>query len=139
MRKLVPENVQSVTLEDINAEYPTYGEINRLLIVYGRNLDEINFYIEGIRTLNSVTYSNRDSIPEALLFEFVKALGWDMNINPPLPNDLLRLLALNSAWVFKSKGTRNAIDFILNFLGIPQEIVDFNEYVIRAKKPVDVE
>ena len=139
MRKLVPENVQSVTLEDINAEYPTYGEINRLLIVYGRNLDEINFYIEGIRTLNSVTYSNRDSMPEALLFEFVKALGWDMNINPPLPNDLLRLLALNSAWVFKSKGTRNAIDFILNFLGIPQDIVDFNEYVIRAKKPVDVE
>jgi hypothetical protein len=139
MRKLVPENVQSVTLEDVNAAYPTYGEINRLLIVYGRNLDDINLYIEGIRTLNAVSYSNKDSMPESLLFEFVKSLGWDIDVNPPLPNDLLRLLALNSSWVFKSKGTRNAIDFILNFLGIPQEIVDFNEYVIRAKKPVDVE
>ena len=139
MRKLVPESVQSVTLEDINAEYPTYGEVNRLLIVYGRSLDDINYYIEGIRTLNSVTYSKRDSMPEALLFDFIKGLGWDMNTNPPLPNDLLRLLSLNSAWVFKTKGTRNAIDFMLNFLGIPQEIVDFNEYVIRAKKPVDVE
>lgn len=139
MRKLVPESVQSVTLEDINAEYPTYGEVNRLLIVYGRSLDDINYYIEGIRTLNSVTYTKRDSMPEALLFDFIKSLGWDMDINPPLPNDLLRLLALNSAWVFKSKGTRNAIDFILNFLGIPQDIVDFNEYVIRAKKPVDVD
>jgi hypothetical protein len=139
MRKFVPDSVQSVTLEDVNSAYPTYGEINRLLIVYGREFDKLNLYTEGVRYLNSVTYSGYDSVPEALLPEYIKTLGWDLDANPPIPNNLLKLLGLNSSWVFKSKGTRNAIEFILNFFGIPRSIVDFNEYVIRAKKPVDVE
>lgn len=139
MRKLVPDSVQSVTLEDINATYPTYGEINRLLIVYGRNLDNINQYIEGIRFLNTVSYNSRDSIPDALLPEFVRMLGWDLDVNPTIPTEQLRLLALNSSWIFKSKGTRKAVEFLLNFFGVPLEIVDYNEHVIRAKKPIDVE
>lgn len=139
MRKFVPDSVQSVTLEDLNSAFPTYGEINRLLIVYGREFDKLNLYTEGVRYLNSVTYSGYDSVPNALLSEYVKTLGWDLDSNPPIPNELLKLLALNSSWVFKSKGTRNAVEYILNFFGIPRNIVDFNEYVIRAKKPVDVQ
>ena len=139
MRKFVPDSVQSVTLEDINSSFPTYGEINQLLIVYGRSFDKLNLYTEGVRYLNTVTYSGYDSVPNALLSGYVKTLGWDLESNPPIPNELLKLLALNSSWVFKSKGTRNAVEYILNFFGIPRNIVDFNEYVIRAKKPVDVQ
>jgi hypothetical protein len=139
MRKFVPDSVQSVTLEDTNSEYPTYGEINRLLIIYGREFDKLNLYTENVRFLNTVTYSGYDSIPEPLLPEYLKTLGWDLDSNPPIPNNLLKLLALNSSWVFKSKGTRNAVEFILNFFGIPRNIVDFNEYVLRAKRPVDVQ
>lgn len=137
MRKFVPDSVQSVTLEDLSADYPTYGEINKLLIVYGRHFDILNQYIEGIRFLNTVNYSNKDSMPDALLLEFVKTLGWDLEEN--LPAEQLRVLALNSSWIFKSKGTRNAIEFLLKFFGVPSDIVDFNEYVLRAKAPVNVE
>jgi hypothetical protein len=135
MRKLVPENVQSVTMEDVNGQYPTYGEINRLLIVYGRELDVLNSQIEGIRFLNTVTYDGNDNMPESLLFEFVKALGWEIN---ELPKEVLKILAINSNWIFKSKGTKNPIEFILDLMGIPLDIIEFNQYILKAKRPIDV-
>lgn len=139
MRKLVPENVQSVTLEDPNSEFPTFGQINKLLIVYGRQVDEINKHIENIKFFNNVTYDKRDNIPEALIPIFAKNLGWDVDVPEDIDENLWRYLIINTAFIAKSKGTRNAIEFILNYLSIPNEIVDFNEYVFRARRPIDVD
>lgn len=139
MRKLVPENVQSVTLEDANSAFPTFGKINKLLIVYGREIDEINKHIENIKFFNNVTYNKRDNIPEYLIPMFARNLGWDVDVPESIDKDLWRYLIINSWWIWKSKGARKAIEFIFDFLSIPREIVDFNEYVIRARRPIDVE
>jgi hypothetical protein len=138
MRKLVQENVQSVTLESEDSEFPTYGKINKLLIVYGRELDKINKYIENIKFFNTVTYDKKDNISDALINGFAQNLGWVVDSSNEIDKERWRLLILNSWYIWQSKGTRNAIDFILDFIGIPRDIIDFNEYVIRAKKPIDV-
>lgn len=139
MRKLVPENVQSVTIEDADSDFPTYGKMNQLLTVYGRNFDEINKHIENIKFFNTVTYKKRNNIPEELIPTFAKQLGWDVKTPDNIDNDLWRYLIINSWWIWKSKGTRKSIEFIFEFLGIPRDVVDFNEYVLRARKPIDVE
>lgn len=139
MRKLVPANVQSVTLEDVNAIFPTFGKINKVLIIYGREIDEINKHIENIKFFNTVTYNKRDNIPEYLIPIFANNLGWDVDVPENIDKDLWRYLIVNSWWIWKAKGSRKAIEFIFDFLAIPREIIDFNEYVIRARRPVDVQ
>lgn len=138
MRHLVPENIQSVTLEDVNTDDNVAGKMNKLLIVYGRELDEINRYIQNIRFFNTVTYNRKDNRPDDLLVSFANHLGWDTFNENIFDYEKWRLLILNSWWIWKSKGTRKAIEFLLKFSGIPNEIVDFNEYILRAKKPIDV-
>ena len=139
MRRLVPENVQSVTLENLDSTFPTFGKINKLLILYGREIDEINKHIENIKFFNSVTYNKRDNIPQYLIPLFAKNLGWTVETPEEIDDDLWRYLIINSWYIWKSKGTRKAIEFILDYLSIPREIIDYNEYVYRAKSPINVE
>ena len=39
---------------------------------------------------------------------------------------------MNTAYLFKSKGTRKAIEFLFRFIGAPEALVEFNEYVVLA-------
>ncbi len=43
---------------------------------------------------------------------------------------------MNSSWLFKSKGTRKAIEFILNFIGTPDGLIEFNAEAIRPETMV---
>lgn len=139
MRKLVPENVQSITLENNDSLNPTYGQINKLLIIYGRHLDDLNRYLKGAKFFNNVTYDKKNNIPDGLIKNFASSIGWDVKSTDELDIEAWRQLILNSWYIFSSKGTRKSIDFILKFMGVPSEIVEFNEYIIRAKTPINVD
>ena len=39
----------------------------------------------------------------------------------------------------KSKGTRKAIEFLFRFIGAPEALVNFNEYIVMVDKPLDME
>tara|TARA_R110002012_G_scaffold2077_3_gene9814 strand:- start:3666 stop:11855 length:8190 start_codon:yes stop_codon:yes gene_type:complete len=52
--------------------------------------------------------------------------------------DLYRRLILNTAYLFKSKGTRKAIEFMLRFIGAPEALIQFNEHVYVAGQRINM-
>lgn len=109
-----------------------------------------------------------NDIPSKLLTNLAKTLGWEENISPITKKDLLasifdtgsdqplfsgysrdytpneinfqfyRNLILNSAYLFKSKGTRKPIEFLMRFIGAPESLIQFNETVYLADGKINI-
>jgi len=47
-------------------------------------------------------------------------------------------LILNSAYLFKSKGTRKSIETLMRLIGAPDALVEFNEYVCLADQKINM-
>jgi len=58
------------------------------------------------------------------------------------PNELnyqfYRNVILNTAYLFKSKGTRKSIENLLRLIGAPEALVEFNEYVYLADQRINI-
>lgn len=141
-------------------------KVNKTLSIYGRSFDDINKFITSISFANVVSYDKKDNTPDKFLKDLAKVLGWDL-VSSILENDLLtnyvktsnssyagqsvgltpvkadvelwRRLILNSPWIWKSKGARKSIEFLLRFIGTPKGLVTFNEYVYKADGPIDID
>ena len=149
-------------------EFDTVGsKVDKTLKIYGRSFDEIKTHIDGIKNVNSVNYNVGNDIPTGLLINMAQTLGWSTNISPisnqefikslygttenafpaystsqtlqDLNDQYYRNLILNSAWIYKSKGTRKAIDFLMEFIGVPDAILEFNENVYLADSPINMD
>jgi hypothetical protein len=142
------------------------GKVNKLLNIYGRSYDDFNKYIDGISFANAVSYDKSDNTPDIYLKNIARVMGWEL-IESVVSNDLLsdyvlsskstysgqsagltpaesdielwRRIILNTPWIWKSKGTRKTIEFLLRFIGSPNGLTTFNEYIYKADKPIDVE
>jgi hypothetical protein len=150
-----------------NNEFDETGQkINKTLQIYGVNFDELNRYITGIQFANVVSYNKQDNTPDIYLKNIARILGWEL-ISSVLENDLLssyvsssqstysgqtvgltaveadielwRRLILNSPWLWKSKGTRKTVEFLLKFIGAPKGLVTFNEHIYKADGPLNVD
>jgi hypothetical protein len=141
-------------------------KVTKTLRIYGRNFDEINNFIEGIAFANTVTYNKQDNIPDIYIKNLARVLGWEL-ISSIIENGLLssyvttaqstyeghavgltpveadielwRRLVLNSPWLWKSKGTRKAVEFLFKFIGTPLGLINFNEYVYKTDAPLNME
>jgi len=49
-----------------------------------------------------------------------------------------RNLILNSAYLFKSKGTRKSIEILMRLIGAPDALIEFNEYVYLADQRINL-
>jgi hypothetical protein len=135
-------------------------KMGKTLKVYGRNFDDLKRHSTGIKYANNVTYDKKNNTPDALIKNLARTLGWELTtslFNIDLNEDFLttkgdlkmspvqseiefwRRLIINSPWVWKSKGTRKVVEFLLKFVGTPEGLVTFNEYVYKASNMVDVE
>jgi hypothetical protein len=66
--------------------------------------------------------------------------GQNTNKTPDELNyQFYRNIVLNSAYLFKSKGTRKAVEMLMKLVGAPEALVDFNEYVYVADHKIDME
>ena len=65
-------------------EYDENGQkILKLLSLCGRELDEIKFYIDGIKNTNIITYNDANNIPDYFLTDTLNIEGWDVkNVYP---------------------------------------------------------
>ena len=141
-------------------------KMNKTLTVYGAEFDVINNFILGIKFANTVSYDKNDNTPDIYLKNIARVLGWDL-ITSVLENDLLksyiepkastysgqsvgltaveadtelwRRIILNTPWIWKSKGTRKAIEFIFKFIGTPLGLISFNEYIYLAENKIDID
>ena len=168
-RFLVSESISAfdtmpVHLSDLDQD--TSGQkVNKTLQIYGREFDEINNFILGIKFANTVSYDKLDNTPDIYLKNLASVLGWDL-ISSVLENDLLknyvttkpstysgqsvgltaveadielwRRIILSTPWLWKSKGTRKAIEFLFKFIGAPNGLIKFNEYIYKADAPLDI-
>ena len=138
----------------------------KLLQIYGRSFDETKAFISTLGNINSVNYNVGNDIPSQLLKNLAQTLGWVTNFSPisqeellqavfttqpntftglqigPTPEEInyqfYRNLILNSAYLFKSKGTRKSIESLLRMVGAPDALIDFNEYVYVADQRINM-
>lgn len=148
---------------DAFKEYDTEDKkIEKVLHLYGKEFDEIKKYIDGIANMTKVSYDKINNIPDLLIKNFATTLGWKtfnienedsiiqnlfkFDVEEPSDDDitvaeldieLWRRLVINSAHLFKSKGTRKSIEFILKMVGVPESIIEINEYIHLADRKLD--
>jgi hypothetical protein len=118
--------------------------------------------------MNSVSYNPSNDIPSQLLVNLAQTLGWTSNFSPITNEDFLssvfgntttptypgyaraltptelnysfyRNLILNAAYLFKSKGTRRSVEFMMRLIGAPDSLIEFNENIYLADQKINLD
>jgi hypothetical protein len=117
---------------------------------YAHQFDEIKRYIDGLAFAHSINYSGEESVPNKFLAKFSNLLGWKLSSSFS-EIDLFKYLAgdedgqgnslaqfnieiwkrilVNINWLFKKKGTRDALIFLFKLLGAPDCLITLDEIV----------
>ena len=142
------------------------NKVAKSLKIYGRSFDETKKYADSISHMISVNYNVGNDVPDKLLINVIETLGWNPNISP-IQNDgflntiyetttsqfegqatglsldeiqyqYYRNLIMNSAYLFKAKGTRKAIEFLMNNIGAPEALLEFNEHIYKVDNKIQL-
>jgi hypothetical protein len=159
-------NFDTIPRCDGTEEETSGQKMNKTLKIYGREFDEVKKYIDGIAYANNVSYDKKNNAPDQMIKYIARVMGWQLTssviendllkayLNVPAPSysgysrgltaaeaeiELWRRLILNSAWLFKSKGTRKAVEFLFKFIGAPEGLINLNEYIYAAKNKIDID
>ncbi len=127
--------------------------IKAMIRVYGRQFDDIKRYADNIKYSNTLSYDQKQNLPDYFLSDVVENDGWEAQHTSPFDSEVTnvissgtgtsaytlyvggkttgyvnsefqRRLALNSDYIQSLKGTRRGIDAILGMFGY--ENVDRN-------------
>ena len=152
-RFLTTDSLQEFDTDDRKA--------NLVFQLYGKQFDEVKKYIDGITFMRNVSYNKIENIPDLLIKNFATMLGFksyeienevnlieslfqldDKNtlktITPAeLDIEIWRRIMINAIYLFKSKGTRKSVEFILKLVGLPNEVFDLNEFVYTVENPIN--
>lgn len=152
-RFLVP---QSLLLYDTTQD----EKMSKLLRIYGRNFDTIKMYIDAIAYVNSLSYDKKNNMPDVIVKNFAKTLGWDVttlvsdddllssffsttpikadDYTPPeVDIELWRRILMNTNYFFKGKNTRDALKAMFLLVGIPEPFIDIKEYIYTVDAPIN--
>ena len=141
-------------------------KVNKLLTIYGREFDEVKKYVDSVKFANVVTYDKKNNTPDELIKNMARTLGFDAiqsvsNNNlmdyihksnevifsgqsrslstKEIDVELWRRLVINAWWLFKSKGHRKVLEFLIKLFGLNDCLVNLDEHVYLAKDKLDVE
>ena len=136
-------------------------KVNMLFQLYGKTFDSVKKYIDGITFMRSVSYDKIENIPDLLIKNYATMLGFktfeiedentlieslfstdlnqtEKNTTPAeIDIEVWRRILINSFYLYKSKGTRKSIEFILKLVGLPEDIFELNEYIYLAERPLN--
>ena len=156
-------------ITDSLKEFDTLGhKVEKIFQIYGRSFDQIKQFIDGLAYMNSVNYNPSNDIPSELLVNLARTLGWSSNFSPITNEDFLssvfgntstptypgyaraltptelnyayyRNLILNASYLFKSKGTRRSIEFLLRLIGAPDSLIEYNEHIYLADQKINLD
>lgn len=144
IKTMIPENF---------IELDSSGEIYKKTVqAYAHEFDQIKNYIDGIAYAHSLQYNGEESLPQKFMYKFSNLLGWKLsdafseidlfeylagdvdgqgNSYSKFNIEIWRRILININWLFKKKGTRDALQFLFKLLGAPDCLVDFNEFVYK--------
>jgi len=154
---------------DALKEFDTLGQkVEKIFQIYGRSFDQVKQFIDALAFMNSVNYNPSNDIPSQLLVNLARTLGWSSNFSPITNEDFLtsifgntstptypgyaraltptelnyafyRNLILNAAYLFKSKGTRKSVEFIMRLIGAPESLIEYNEHIYLADQKINTD
>jgi len=149
IKTIIPENY---------LEYDSDSMIYRTLVQsYAREFDRLKKFIDGIAYAHSINYNDEESVPGKFLIKLSNLLGWqlsdsfsELDLFEYLTTDLdeednsyshfnleiWKRIMVNIVWLYKKKGTRDALSFVFKLLGAPDCLVNFNEFVYDVERIV---
>lgn len=152
--------INNMLISESIIEFDTLDKkMSKTLNIYGRNFDELKRHSSGIKFAHTVTYDKKNNVPDGLVKNLARTMGWELTtslFNIDLGEDLLttdgelylspveseiefwRRLVMNTPWLWKSKGTRKSVEFLLRFFGTPLGLINVNEHVYVGTTLVDV-
>ncbi len=129
----------------------------KLIASYAKQFDEIKQFIDNIAYAHSLNYNDEESVPEKFLVKLSNLLGWklsstfsEIDLFEYLANDenpeqnsfayynveLWKRILININWLYKRKGTRDALQFIFKLMGAPECLVVFDEFVYEIESTI---
>ena len=156
-------------VSDSLKEFDTLGQkFEKIMQIYGRSFDQIKQFIDGLAYMTSVNYNPSNDIPSQLLVNLSQTLGWSSNFSPITNEDFLgsvfgntstptypgyaraltptelnyayyRNLILNASYLFKSKGTRRSVEFLMRLIGAPDSLIEYSEYIYLADQRINLD
>jgi hypothetical protein len=150
IKTVIPENY---------LELDSDGQIYRTIIQsYAYEFDKLKCYIDAMAYAHSIDYNTEETVPKKFLTKLSSLLGWkladgfsELDLFDYLTSDvdqktnsysyfnveIWKRILVNLVWLYKKKGTRDAITFIFKLLGAPDCLINFNEFVydITIKTP----
>ena len=145
--------------QDLLDEYIVGGtKMQKVIRLYGRNLDEVKKYSDGLSQVNNITYDKKENLPEQFLKDKLKLSGWETlnltnvftktgetktNIYPAISGtykivdsdfEVDRRLILNSPYIWRSKGTKKSIRKVMGLFGIDSDTYEIREYTQKLDK-----
>lgn len=137
-------------------------KIKKLIRTYGFEFDKIRRLADGFATLNNLSYKKEKSVPDILVKNLAKTLGWEVfdivkeddllnkifyvgtsdisksTIPSEIDIELWRRILINTKWFLKSKGTRKSLETIFKMIGIPDDFILLNEYIYLAENKLEL-
>lgn len=127
------------------------NKVVNVLRIYGRILDDVKRYIDGIKSTNTITYDRKNNISDYLLSDKLGLSGWETSTvvksgteneetdilysgestgytYSEVNNQFMRRLLLCSKAIFKAKGTRKSIEMLMAMFGIGKDKYSLKEY-----------
>lgn len=147
VRTMIPENYL-----DLDSNTHDY---RKLVSVFSTEFDYLKQYIDSIAFAHTVTYSNEESVPDKFITKLSELLGMNLfngfnevDFFKYLVGDvdgtgksysefnleLWRRILVNINWLYKKKGTRDALMFIFKLIGAPDCLIEFDEFVYKIQK-----
>jgi len=128
-------------------ESSEYGDLKDFLSLQGEQYDVIKNHIDGLNTIHTRGYNELDSAPENIYPILLDNIGYQA-INPfsgslsdslgsylsgvtsidDIKTNTWRKTLNNLIYIYKSKGTKNAVRGLLNVYGYPPDIISMNEF-----------
>jgi hypothetical protein len=142
-RDMVHESISNMDLTTISngeEENIDSSKIKQMLTIVGRQFDDIKKYIDGIKSVNNVSYTQENNIPDYFLSDTLDMSGWESKeilneisndlITEPMygsrtlgytasdaNNEFMRRLQLNSRPILSEKGTKRCIEDLMAIFG----------------------
>ena len=142
LRTMIPEN-----FTDLDSQDKIY---RKLTTVYGEQFDSIKQYIDGMAYAHSVSYDGSESVPNKFLSRLADMLGAKLpnafnaeNVIDYLAGEfdssgkafeeynleIWKRMMVNIVWLYKNRGTRDAVSFVFKLIGAPKCLFNLEEFV----------
>lgn len=147
IKTVIPENFL-----DMDSENQVY---RKTVQAYAHEFDQIKHFIDGIAYAHSLEYNGENSVPKKFMNKLSNLLGWklsdsfneidlfeylagdadgDGNSFSHFNLEIWRRILININWMYKKKGTRDALTFLFKLLGAPDCLIEFQEFVYKVNQ-----